>query len=125
MTKFTDPVGELADARLLELAADLSVQLEKNTGMRPVLWLLSQQRAKASNAISQLMGINPVHADAIRTLQNEVQLYQDMIEACRALLAAGRDAYAAIEEIDRDEISNIVMSPEDRQLYGFNQEGND
>lgn len=125
MTQLNDPVSGLADERLLELAADLTAQLEKKAGTRPVLWMLARQRQKAAESIGLLMRVDPTEPEAIRILQNDVRLYEDMIASCRALVASGRDAYAAIEERDRDEITEIVMTKDDQQLYGFNQEGTD
>lgn len=122
MTKPTDPVGRLSDNLLLEMAADVAAQLQPKAGMRPVLWLLSQQREKAASAITMLMDVDPTKANDIRTLQNEVKLYVDLIDSCGRLMAMGKDAYHAMSEEIRDEIVNVSMTDDERQLFGIEPE---
>lgn len=121
MSDKIDPFSGIGNEALFEIAADLQVQLERGTarGMRPVLWLLIAQRKKASEAISKLIDVDACEQEAIRSLQNEVRLYGDLVESCRALLSAGREADSEIAEKDRSEMSEIIgrMSPEEQQLY--------
>lgn len=119
-----DPIEKLADEQLFELALDVRVQLEKGTGTRPVLWLLAQQRTKAREAISKMVEVDATETDAIRNFQQEIRLYGDLIAACRDLIARGREADALIAEADRSDIAEI-MSPEERQLHGFQTQGDD
>lgn len=122
-----DPTEALADEQLYELAADVQVQLEKGSGTRPVLWLLAQQRAKAADALTKLVEVDATETEAIRTLQNEIRLYSDLVTACQDLIARGREADAMIAERDRSDMSEIVgsMSPEDRKLHGLETQGDD
>lgn len=123
----TDPIAALAEEQLYELAADVQVQLEKGTGTRPVLWLLAQQRAKAAKALTGLADVDASETAAIRALQNEIRLYGDLVTACQELIVRGREADAMIAERDRSDMSEIVgsMSPEERQLHGLQQQGDD
>lgn len=122
-----DPIEALANEQLYELAADVQVQLERGTGTRPVLWLLSEQRAKASSAMMKLVEVDATEIDAIRTLQNEIRLYGDLVTACQNLMTRGREADAEIAETDRSDMAEIVgsMSPEDRRLHGLEQGSDD
>jgi hypothetical protein len=120
-----DPIEGLADLRLIELAVDLQVQLEKGTGTRPVLFLLNQQRGKAVDAIMKMVDIDVSETVALRSLQAEVRLYSDLIQSCRALLSRGRDADRKISEANREDLEMIVATPEERQLYGLQPQGID
>lgn len=122
-----DPIEALGNEHLFELAADVQVQLERGTGTRPVLWLLAEQRAKARTAMAGLVEVDATEADAIRSFQNEIRLYGDLVTACQNLMTRGREADAMIAETARSDIAEIVgnMSPEDRKLYGLEQRSDD
>lgn len=122
-----DPTAALANEALFTLAADLQVQLEKATGTRPVLWLLAQQRAKAASAMVKMIEVDATETEAIRALQNEIRLYGDLVTACQELIVRGHEADAMIAETDRSELADIIgeMSPDDRQLHGFEQRSDD
>jgi hypothetical protein len=122
-----DAVEALSNEQLYQLAVDVQVQLEQGSGTRPVLWLLAQQRAKASVAMMKLVEVDASETQAIRALQNEVRLYGDLVEACQSLILRGREADSLINESDRSDMSEIIgdMSPEDRRLHGFEQQGDE
>jgi len=124
-----DPFATLANEALLEVAYDLQVQLERGTakGMRPVLYLLVQQRKKAADAMSKIIDVDVCETEALRSLQAEVRLYGDMVESCRKLFDKGRDAEQQIMESDRAEMEKIVgqMSPVDRERLNLQQESID
>lgn len=122
-----DPNEALADDQLYELAADLQVQLEKGTGTRPVLWLLAEQRAKARAAMIKLVEVDATETEAIRSLQNEIRLYGDLVTACQNLILRGIEADAMIAEKDRSDMAEIIgnMSPDERRLHGFQQQSED
>lgn len=122
-----DPIEELGDEHLFLLAADLQVQLEKDTANRPVLFLLSEARKKARLAISQLVEVDAGETEAIRGFQAEVRLYGDLIDNCQALITRGREADGLIAESERSELAELIgsMSPEERRLYRFEQQGDD
>ena len=118
-----DPIEQLGHTALLEMAYDIQVQLERGTakGMRPVLWLLTEQRKKAAEAILKLILVDASEEIAIRQLQSEVRLYGDLIDHCRALFSRGRDAEQQIMESDRAEMEDLVgnMSPEERRQFNL------
>jgi hypothetical protein len=122
-----DPIEELGNEHLYLLAADLQVQLEKDTANRPVLYLLSEARKKALTAIVKLIEVDAIEEAAIRSLQAEVRLYGDMIEACQQLIMRGREADTMIAERERSDLAELIgsMSEEDRRLHGFQQQGDD
>lgn len=122
-----DPIEALANEQLFALAADLQVQLEQGTGTRPVLWLLTEQRAKASTAMVKLVEVDATEIEAIRSLQNEIRLYGDLVTACQNLILRGREADRTIAESERSDMAEIIgnMSPEDRRLHGFEQGSDD
>lgn len=114
-----DPIERLAYERLYELAVDLHVQLEKGTAMRPVLWMLVQARRKAAAAMVQFTLADPADHAAMRAIQQPIITYDAMVAACRDLVAAGTDAEARIEEEEREEIFNLVSTPEDARALGI------
>lgn len=114
-----DPIGRIAELRLLENYADLMVQLEKGTGTRPILHLLHKARKRAIEANIQLVLTDPAEPAAIRRLQAEILLYDDMISACKEIVADGKDAQAIINDSERQEIQDVIMTPEQRRLHGF------
>lgn len=122
-----NPIEDLGNEQLYLLATDVRVQLEKGTANRPVLFLLSMARAKASVALAKMVEVDASEVEAMRALQQDVRLYGDMIEACQALVAAGREADGLINESDRGELEEIVrdMSPEEKRLIGIQQQGDD
>lgn len=115
----TDPIGRIAELRLLENSADLIVQLEKGTGTRPILHLLHKARARAVAANIQLVIADAGDTKTILKLQSEIAIYDDMVTACREIVADGRDAEASINDAERQEIQDVIMTPEQRQLHGF------
>lgn len=121
-----DPFVALGSEALVQLGFDVQVQLEKNTakGMRPVLWLLVQQRKKAAVAMAQMIDVDVVETEALRSLQAEVRLYGDLVQHCRALFTEGKDKLQEIEEEDRQEMEDLIgkMSPEEQRQF-TNQQG--
>lgn len=99
-----------------ELAIDLQVQLEKGTGTRPVLWLLTQARAKAAEAMFSLATIDPTQTAQIITLQTQIQLYGELVEDCRDLLTRGKESDRQINESTRIEIADALSIDEAREL---------
>lgn len=125
MAKRTDPFEGIGNEALFEIGADLQVQLEKGThkGMRPVLYLLVEQRKKAAKALVEMIEVDASEIAAMRQLQAEVRLYGDLVETCRALFDKSRDAIQQINEQDRAEMAAIIgdMSPEEQRLYRAEQ----
>ena len=115
-----DPIENIARQRLIDMAIDLQVQLERGSGTRPMLWLLARARTRATAAMFSMCKVDPKKADEIQMLQNEINLYADLIEDCRALLARGKEEDRELDEQDRIEIADL-LSPEDAQAAGLKQ----
>jgi len=116
----SDPIEVIARQRLIEMAIDVQVQLERGSGTRPVLWLLARARARATTAIYAMVKVDPTNVLEITRMQNEVNLYGDLVDDCRALLARGKEEDRELDEQDRIEIADL-LSPEDAQKAGLTQ----
>lgn len=128
MREMMDPIETLSDEQLLLLSADLQVQLERRTAMRPVAFLLANARRRAAKALLILaLEVDPEDAKTIRKLQGEVGLYDDMIKSCQALISGGKEARARISEKERAELDEVIvnMTDEERKLHGFEPRGQD
>ena len=111
-------IEQLADQRLVELSADLQVQLEKGTGTRPVLWMLTQARKRAAKAIDLFIDVAPEDVDQVKNIKHELTIYNDLIGLARELLERGKEADNRIKEGDRAAIDELVqqMTPDERRL---------
>ena len=115
-----EPIENIARQRLIDMAIDLQVQLERGSGTRPMLWLLARARTRATAAMFCMCKVDPKEANEIQRLQNEINLYADLIDDCRALLARGKEEDRELDEQDRIEIADL-LSPEDAQAAGLAQ----
>lgn len=122
-----DPIEKLGNEKLYERAIDVMVQLEKGTAERPVLWLLVHARDRAAKAMLLFIDVDPTDSEAIRKLQNEIRIYDGLVEDTRDMLARGRQADHEISELDRATMQDLMltMSEEDRQFYQLQQRGTD
>lgn len=111
-----DPIEDMADGKLLEMSIDISVQLEKGSGTRPVLWLLRQARERAAIAMAALCTIGPTDTAGIIELQGIVSRYSHYVSDCRELLARGREADMNISDDEREEIASMLNSAEAEAL---------
>lgn len=109
----------------MELSADVEVQLTSKDGFQPIVYLLNEARQKAASAMVGLVDIDPSNADAIRILQNEVKIYEDMVNACRKMVDDGKVAEMQISQEAREELYNVVMDPDTRRMVGADIEGMD
>lgn len=113
----SDPVIGIAHDRLMAIMGiDLKVQLERGTGTRPMLWLLAKAKEKAADSMALLIKVDPTDAEAIRTLQNDVVMFEDFVTWCKELLARGREADHALAEADRAEIADYMTTEEAREM---------
>jgi len=122
-----DPIERVAEEKLFELSADLQVQLEKGTGVRPVLWMLAQARNRAAKAIVQMSIAEPDDIASIRICQAAIRLYDDMVQSCRDLMKRGKEADRKIAERDREEMQELIMdlTPEEQRMTGLEPTGTD
>lgn len=122
-----DTLETLSDEQLRLLAIDLQVQLEKGTGTRPVVYLLSMQRQRAVLAMTGIINADPEEAKIIRGFQQEIQLYHDLIGHCREMLNRGREADRRIDEEERASLEIAIegMSEEERRALRIEPRGDD
>lgn len=113
-----DPVEDLAGEALIQMAQEISLQLEASARVKPVLYLLSQQRKRAAAAIFALCKIDSHKAEDIRVLQNEVSLYADLIESCQTLFIKAKEQAAEIDEADRVATLDLITDPETLKAIG-------
>ncbi len=129
-------IEDLTARQLVERGAEVVLQLEKiekkqgtlaPSLMRPVLYMLARARARAAKAVDLIVDVDPVDADAIRNIQNELRLYNDMVLACREMISMGEEASSAVTESEREELEEVIheMSDEDRRLYKFEPRSKD
>lgn len=113
----SDPVTGIAQDRLLAIMGiDLQIQLERGAGTRPMLWLLARAREKAAESMAMLVKVDPNDPEPIRTLQNDVVMFEDFVGWCRELLARGREADHLITEADRAELAAYMTTEEARDM---------
>jgi hypothetical protein len=113
-----DPIEELAGEGLIQMAVDVSLQLEKGAGTRPMLFVLAESRRKAAVALHALTKVDPTESEKIMFLQNEITIYADMIEACQLLFKTAKEQARAIDEADRNAIADLVTDPETARELG-------
>ena len=109
----SEATERLALEHAIRISAQLEVQLTKKDAFRPVLAILHKARGLAQGAISELARVDPENPRLIRDLQNEIAVYQQMVNFVRELIAAGIEADQQISETDEYEIQEVTnMTPE-------------
>lgn len=108
----TTGAERLADQRAIALSADLEIQLDQNAGLRPMVAILKKAREQAALAMNSLLYADPEAADLIRGLQHEVRRYDDLVAWCQEIVTEGIEADGRLEESERIELSNLILSPE-------------
>lgn len=104
-------IENVARARVIKLGMDVELQLErtKKAGFQPVLHMLRDSRDRAVAAMTKLVLIDAADTVAIRALQLEIMLFDDMVESCRAAVARGREVDRLVAEEERAEISELIL----------------
>jgi hypothetical protein len=74
----------------------------------PILFILSKARAEATEAIAELITVDPAETRAIMALQNEVQRYRDLLKWLAEAISLGNDAVMLIDEEARDDIREAL-----------------
>jgi hypothetical protein len=108
----TTAAERLADQRAIELSADLQIQLDRKAGLRPMVAVLKKARDQAAIAMNSLVYADPADVALIRGYQNEVRRYDDLVAWCQEVVSEGIEADRRIEESDRIEFSELLLSPE-------------
>lgn len=124
-----DSLEKLSDEQLWLLAEDVRMQLEKgqDKGYRPVLYLLAQQRQRATKAVIGLVNVDPTDVKAIAAYQSEAALYYDLMENVREMLQRGREADSRIDDRERESLSDALddMTDEERRNLNLEPRGDD
>lgn len=111
-----DAIAELGEQMLVQDYLDITVQLEKGTGTRPVLWLLRDARQNAAISMRKLVEVDASETAAIRILQAEIRLYGDMMDACARMMVRGKEADNEIDEAERREFADMLTPEAARDL---------
>lgn len=111
-----DALSALSERVLIEDYLDITVQLERGTGTRPVLWLLKDARDTAAVAMRKLIEIDAIETDAIRSLQQDIRLFGDMMESCARMMIRGKAADREIDEAERADFAETLTPEAAREL---------
>src|SRR5208282_3128592 len=105
------PIIRLAKERLVRASMEIEIQLRKDVeGSAPVLILLAKGRERAAAAIWDLVHADPSNTELVRGMQNEVRLYQMLVDWVTEIITAGREAEQELSEEDRDLTLEAVVS---------------
>jgi hypothetical protein len=118
----------LADQRAIALSADLEIQLDRKAGLAPMVAILKKARDQAALAMNSLVYADPTDVVLIRGYQNEVRRYDDLVAWCQEIVVEGIEADRRIEESDRIEFSNLLLSPDvaaEARALGVHEQGFD
>ena len=102
----------LADQRAIALSADIQIQFDRNAGLRPMVAILVKARELAALAMNSLVYADASNPELIRGYQNEVRRYDDLVAFCQEIFNEGIEADRRLDEADRLELSNLIMTPE-------------
>ena len=99
----------LATRHLIQVSAEIEVELTAQGGARPLLAVMVKARGQAADALVALAQADTM--ERVRDLQQIVARYTDLIDFTRQILLAGMDAEMAQDAID--EIRDLArLSPE-------------
>lgn len=76
----------------------------------PLKTVLMKAKRDAVEAISALIEADPANASSVMQLQNEARRYGDLVRYIRDTISEADDAHFALEEEDRQEILQAMMS---------------
>lgn len=107
-------IEHAARARAIALGIDVELQLEKTkrAGFQPVLFMLREARERAIDAMAKLVVVDSSDPLAIRKLQLEVMLFDDIVSMCREVVENGRNVERQVAEEDRAIINDLILHPE-------------
>ena len=107
-------IENAARAHAIALGLDVQIQLEKLTkpGFQPVLYMLRDARERAIAAMTQLTIVDASDVMAIRKLQLEILLFDDMVAACKRAVDRGREVDRLVTEEERAAINDLIVQSE-------------
>ena len=117
----TDPTERLSARRMMELSAE-AVALLTSPGDDLLIELLTRARLRAQDALIGLQTVDPEQPAAIRTLQNEVRIYLDLLEHLKAVIVEGFEKEREFHESTRDEAREFALDEEELALLGISEQ---
>lgn len=110
------PIERLAEARAIQLSAELEVQLSRDADpkMQPVIAILALARRDAFVALDALVhvGVTANSMDTISELQREVRRYEDLVEWIQEIITEGREIDTALSAEEREEFFQLFNGPQ-------------
>lgn len=99
-----DAADRIAKEAMVNLARDFAFEFDRNVRdkARPLLAVLAILRPRAVEALGELTRVNPTDPNAVRSLQNEVNKYLDLLKTSREIVDAGLDARSELELDDAE-----------------------
>jgi hypothetical protein len=100
--------------RIVAASADIEAQLSVMDGTRPILVMLLLAKREAAGALAQLaLCEHDTKIETIRSLQMEVQRFDDLIRWLSAIVEDGMRYDDEITQEERDELADmLIQSPE-------------
>ena len=110
-----DPVNLLAKQRIIAASSDIEAQLSVLQGCRPVLVVLLKARDRAAESLEALAFVDANKPDDIRTLQNEVKRYDELVEWFRDIVTTGIEYDKEITAEDQEQMLDLLTQTLDGQ----------
>jgi hypothetical protein len=105
----------LAYQRAVSVSIELEAQLDKGPIYTPMKAILGKAKRDAQAAMVGLVMVEPGDVEKVRSFQNEVRRYDDLVRWCAEVIEEGRAAEVYFREQDADEFAEILTTDEGRQ----------
>ena len=103
--------SEMAACRkLVELAANVEVQLRQPEDWTPLLAILSRAQDEAADAMLRLATAPPDRADVIRALQNQIWRFETLVRWLSEIVSEGEEAGRKIDAQRADDLRSLVIA---------------
>ena len=88
----------------LSLEAELELFHSSKTKGSPLMVVILCAKKDAAKALEKMVKVDPADTESVRKLQNEVQMYLNLVEYTQKLLDSGDEA---MNEMEPDEIEEM------------------
>lgn len=106
--------SEMAACRkLVELAANVEVQLRQPEDWTPLLAILSRAQDEAADAMLKLAIAPPDRPDVIRALQNQIWRFETLVRWLGEIVSEGDEAGRKIDAQRADYLRALVVALDD------------